>query len=99
MDGPWTLPFLSMFPAAQGRLCHVIGTSSEWPGQGADRRFLAEKFDGPWREQVEEAILVHSRLTTGRGRRHVRPPAWMTATRLTKRSGRPPGSKNKPKAE
>jgi hypothetical protein len=46
------------------------------------------------REQVEEAIVVLERLASGRGRRRGRPPAWMKGT---ERSGRPPGSKNKPK--
>jgi hypothetical protein len=47
------------------------------------------------REQINEAILIFERLTTGRGKRRGRPPAWMT---VVKRRGRPPGSKNKPKA-
>jgi len=45
------------------------------------------------REQIEEAILSLERLARGRGRRRGRPPAWMTA--VTKKRGRPPGSKNK----
>jgi len=45
--------------------------------------------------QVEEAMVVLERLARGRGRRRGRSPAWMTAI---KRRGRPPGSKNKPKA-
>ncbi len=44
------------------------------------------------REQLEEAILSLERLAMGRGRRRGRPPAWMT---VTKKRGRPPGSKNK----
>jgi hypothetical protein len=48
------------------------------------------------REQVEEAIIVLERMARGRGRRRGRPPAWMTTV---KRRGRPPGSKNKPKAD
>jgi hypothetical protein len=47
------------------------------------------------REQLSEAILVLERLAAGRDRPRGRPPAWMT---LVKRRGRPPGSKNKPKA-
>jgi hypothetical protein len=46
------------------------------------------------REQVEEAIIVLERMAGGRGRRRGRSPKWMTGT---KRKGRPPGSKNKPK--
>ncbi|MCC6857154.1 MAG: hypothetical protein IT158_01260 [Bryobacterales bacterium] len=45
------------------------------------------------REQIEEAILSLERLARGRGRRRGRPPAWMAA--VTKKRGRPPGSKNK----
>jgi hypothetical protein len=48
------------------------------------------------REGVEQAILVLERLTSGRGRRRGRPPAWMAST---KKRGRPKGSKNKPKQE
>jgi hypothetical protein len=44
------------------------------------------------REQLEEAILSLERLALGRGRRRGRPPSWMT---VTKKRGRPPGSKNK----
>lgn len=44
------------------------------------------------REQLEEAILSLERLAMGRGRRRGRPPAWMA---VTKKRGRPPGSKNK----
>ena len=48
------------------------------------------------REQIEEAILVLERIARGQGRRRGRPPAWMTES---KRPGRPPGSKNKPKVD
>jgi hypothetical protein len=48
------------------------------------------------RENIEQAIVTIQRLAAGRGRRRGRPPAWMTAV---KRSGRPPGSKNKAKAD
>ena len=48
-------------------------------------------------EHVEEAIVVLERLAQGHGKRRGRPPAWMTASQIKKR-GRPPGSKNKPKA-
>ena len=55
------------------------------------------------RLQIEEAILVLERLAQGRGRRRGRPPAWMKAQSTSgvgpKRRGRPPGSKNRPKAE
>lgn len=44
------------------------------------------------REQLEEAIISLERLARGRGRRRGRPPSWMS---LTKKRGRPPGSKNK----
>jgi hypothetical protein len=44
------------------------------------------------KEQLEEAILSLERLALGRGRRRGRPPAWMA---VTKKRGRPPGSKNK----
>ena len=44
------------------------------------------------KEQLEEAILSLERLAMGRGRRRGRPPSWMT---ITKKRGRPPGSKNK----
>jgi hypothetical protein len=44
------------------------------------------------KEQLEEAILSLERLAMGRGRRRGRPPSWMT---VTKKRGRPPGSKNK----
>jgi hypothetical protein len=48
------------------------------------------------REQIDEAIAVLQRIAYGRGKRSGRPPAWISAI---KRRGRPPGSKNKPKAE
>jgi hypothetical protein len=52
------------------------------------------------REQIEEAIIAIERLAaSGRGKRRGRPPAWMTGLTKTKRIGRPPGSKNKPKSE
>ena len=55
------------------------------------------------REQIEEAIIILERLARGRGRRRGRPPLWMTAggggEAPARRRGRPPGSKNKPKAE
>jgi hypothetical protein len=52
------------------------------------------------RGQIEEAIMVMERLALGHGTRRGRPPAWMTAAKdATKRRGRPPGSKNRPKPE
>jgi len=45
-------------------------------------------------EAISQAILVLERLSSGRGKRRGRPPAWM---KTVKRRGRPPGSKNKPK--
>jgi hypothetical protein len=45
------------------------------------------------REQIEEAIMSLERLARGRGRRRGRPPAWMSE--ITRKRGRPPGSKNK----
>ena len=55
------------------------------------------------REQIEEAIVVLERLARGKGKRRGRPPLWMSGTgnaaTPTKRRGRPPGSKNKPKVE
>jgi hypothetical protein len=45
------------------------------------------------REQVEQAILTLERLARGRGRRRGRPPSWMAE--ITRKRGRPPGSKNK----
>jgi len=47
------------------------------------------------RRQLEEAIVTLERMTQGRGKRRWRPPAWMAS--VSKRRGRPPGSKNKPK--
>jgi hypothetical protein len=49
------------------------------------------------REAVEQAIIVLQRIAAGRGKRRGRPPAWMS--QVTKKRGRPPGSKNKPKEE
>jgi hypothetical protein len=49
-------------------------------------------------ELIEDSILVLERLALGQGRRRGRPPKWM-ATKATKRRGRPPGSKNKPRVE
>ena len=49
------------------------------------------------RVQIEEAIMSLERLARGRARGRGRPPKWMTEI-TTKRRGRPPGSKNKPKA-
>jgi len=46
------------------------------------------------REQLEEAILTLERLGLSRGKRRGRPPTWLTET---KKRGRPPGSKNKPR--
>ena len=46
------------------------------------------------REQLEEAILTLERLGLSRGKRGGRPPTWLTET---KKRGRPPGSKNKPR--
>ena len=48
------------------------------------------------REQIEEAILSQERLARGGGKRRGRPPAWMHEV-VSKKRGRPPGSKNKPK--
>ena len=50
------------------------------------------------REHVDEAIVVLERLAREHGKRRGRPPAWMTAASQIKKRGRPPGSKNKPKA-
>jgi len=53
------------------------------------------------REQVEQAILVLSRLVVGQKRRG-RPPKWMAhveSAKPKKRPGRPPGGKNKLKTE
>jgi len=44
--------------------------------------------------QINEAIVVLERLV---GHRRGRPPAWLALTSPKKR-GRPPGSKNRPKA-
>lgn len=41
-------------------------------------------------EAVTQAILVFERIASGRGKRRVRPPAWV---KTMKRRGRPPGSK------
>lgn len=53
------------------------------------------------RTAIEEAILVLERLAIG-GKRRGRPPAWITRAQddgpVVRRRGRPPGSKNKPKA-
>jgi len=48
------------------------------------------------REQIGEAILALARIADCQGARKGRPAAWMATS---KRRGRPPGSKNKPKAE
>jgi hypothetical protein len=48
------------------------------------------------RAQIEEAIMAIERLASGGRKRRGRPPAWMSATSAPKRTGRPPGSKNKP---
>jgi hypothetical protein len=44
--------------------------------------------------EIDEAILTMERLALGRGKRRGRPPKWMAAA---KPSGRPRGSKNKPR--
>ena len=51
------------------------------------------------RENLEQAIVTLERLVAGRGKTRGRPPAWLTAVKLTavKRRGRPAGSKNKVK--
>jgi hypothetical protein len=49
------------------------------------------------REQIDQAITVMERLALGQGKRPGRPPAWMASA--AKRRGRPPGSKNRVKAE
>jgi len=52
------------------------------------------------RVQIEQAIMALERLARGHGKRRGRPPAWMTAqVNVPKRHGRPPGSKNKPRAQ
>ena len=48
------------------------------------------------REAIEQTIIALQRITTGRGRRRGRPPAWMSQV---KKRGRPAGSKNKPKEQ
>lgn len=64
------------------------------------------------RQQLEEAIMTLERLARGRGKRRGRPPAWMGKNssgssasapvaqtgEVKRKRGRPPGSKNKPKA-
>jgi hypothetical protein len=50
------------------------------------------------RAMIEEAIIVIERLARGGKRPRGRPPAWMSAASAPKRRGRPPGSKNKLKA-
>lgn len=51
--------------------------------------------------QTEAAIVSLERLTTGRGKRRGRPPAWMAAAAKQatgpKRRGRPRGAENAPK--
>ena len=51
------------------------------------------------RTQLEEAILSIERLAAGQGKRRGRPPAWMAAANssepVTKRRGRPVGSKSR----
>jgi hypothetical protein len=47
------------------------------------------------REGVEQAIMVLERMASGREKHCGRPPKWVPGT---KRRGRPPGSKNKPKS-
>lgn len=52
------------------------------------------------RAQIEEAIMALECLARGQGNRRGRPPAWMTVqVSIQKRRGRPPGSKNKPRAQ
>lgn len=59
------------------------------------------------RRNLDEAITVLERLARGNGRRRGRPPSWLSAAATAeaaggetpKRRGRPPGSKNKVKAE
>ena len=53
------------------------------------------------RAQIEEAIMAIEHLASGRGKHRGRLPAWKAAHSggAVKRRGRPPGSKNKPKAE
>lgn len=49
------------------------------------------------RDELEQAIESLERLARTRGDRRGRPPAWLGE--IKKRRGRPPGSKNKPRAE
>jgi hypothetical protein len=49
------------------------------------------------RAMLDESILVLERLAIGRGKRRGRPPRWMVEATVRRR-GRPPGSKNRPKA-
>jgi len=49
------------------------------------------------RDLIDEAIVSLTRLAVARGRKRGRPPAWMSPI-TTKRRGRPPGSKNKPRS-
>lgn len=42
-------------------------------------------------------IIAVERLALGQGKRRERLPAWMKGVSASKRRGRPPGSKNKPK--
>ena len=52
------------------------------------------------RAQLEQAIIALERLALGQGKRRGRPPAWRAAeAAVPGRRGRPPGSKNKSKAE
>ena len=48
------------------------------------------------RDELEQAIVSLERLARTRRDRRGRPPMWVTEV---KRRGRPPGSKNKPRAE
>ena len=52
------------------------------------------------RAHIEEAIMTLERLASGHQKRRGRPPMWMVMQRenAPKKRGRPPGSKNKPKA-
>ena len=52
------------------------------------------------RSQIEEAIVSLERLSIGAGKRRGRPPVWTSEEEsITRRRGRPPGSKNKIKTE
>jgi len=52
------------------------------------------------RAQIEQAIMTPERLARGQGKRRGRPPARMTVqVSMPKGRGRPPGSKNKPRAQ